>query len=114
MQLRVDVVNVLFFVEDEVCKLLAVVYKNETVVVISGAVVRLTLAYAGEGTVNVIVRDVVLDAEVAVLHAQLAETDAAYRLRCAIIVNMLLIAYAPFVNAFEFQPAEQCAPPPFF
>ena len=44
----------------------------------------------------------------------IAETDAAYRLRCVIIVNMLLIAYAPFVNAFEFQPAEQCAPPPFF
>ena len=109
-----DAVNVLFFVEDEVCKLLAVVHKNETVVIISGAVVRLALAYAGESTVDVLVRDAILNAEVPLIHAQLAETDAAYRLRRIIIVDMLLIAYAPLVNALEFQPAEQCAPPPFF
>ena len=64
LQTGVNPVDVLLFVEDEVCKLLLTVHEDQPVVEVGGTVVRLDDAHARETPVDVLVGDVVFSAQI--------------------------------------------------
>ena len=94
--------HVFLFIEDQVCKFLLPVDKDKPVVVIGRAVVRVALAYPAEGTFDVIIGNVIFDAQIPVEKEQLAKTDAA-DLCCLIVVGDVRLLMNPlFVGSFEF------------
>ena len=103
--------HILFFVEDQIGKFLLPVDKDQPVVVIGGAVVRLALADPAEAALDVVIGNVIFDPQIPVIQAQLAQTDTPDLFSGLIVFNMRLVADPFFVNTFEFQLSEHsCAP----
>ena len=75
--------------------------QDQPVIVVGGAVVRLALADAAEGPVNVVIGHVILLSQVFVIQAQLTQPHPADGLGRFIVGNMLRVTDVLFVNAFE-------------
>ena len=99
------ILYILFLVENQICKLLFSVNKDQPIIDIRGRIVRLNFFIGTESPINVIIRTVILYAEIVVIQTFFAEPDTAGLFRDAVIRIVQFIAdfWKGLVRSFEFQ-----------